>query len=219
MVFMRETGALPGTCHIVGAAPGALSIEIRPGDLCVAADGGGKALEALGIAPDMVIGDFDSSFPPEDIPAIRLNPEKDVTDLYAAVQIGKERGYGSFLLYGALGGSWGHSAGNLQILAGLAREGFGAAIIAEGVRVSALHSGSLTLASSHGRRVSVLAHGGSAEGVTLMGMRYPLNNAALDCFFPLGVSNEILGDEAEITVKQGTLMIFQEESTPPAHIY
>ncbi|MDR3344070.1 MAG: thiamine diphosphokinase [Oscillospiraceae bacterium] len=221
--------AREGICHIVGAAdlqhadgtdtplPGDKSLSvampiIRSGDLCLAADGGWQALEKLGISPDLVVGDFDSSEAPEGMPAIRLNPVKDVTDLYAAVQIGKGRGYRDFRLYGALGGSWGHSAANLQILAGLAREGCGAVIIADGIRAAALSSSSMSLSPIYGRRVSILAFGGTASGVTLKGMRYPLNNAELDCFFPLGVSNSIIGDEAEISVTDGMLLIIQEQS-------
>lgn len=212
MPISEETANESGVCHIVGAAPGVLSVSICPGDFCIAADGGWQALEKLGIIPDLTVGDFDSSMPPQNLEIIRLNPAKDVTDLYAAIQIGKERGYRDFLLYGALGGSWGHSAANLQILAGLACDGCSAAIIAQGVRITALCSGSLTLFSVNGRSVSVLAHSETATGVTLKGMRYPLNNATLDCYFPLGVSNKILDESAEVTVKHGVLLIIQEHT-------
>ncbi|MDR1410085.1 MAG: thiamine diphosphokinase [Oscillospiraceae bacterium] len=200
-----------GICHIFGASPEFVPVpDIKPGDLCIAADGGWQTLEKLGVSSDMAIGDFDSSLPPEGIPIARLDPVKDITDLYAAIQIGKERSFRSFRLYGALGGSWGHSAANLQILAGLAKEGYNAIILAENARVYALRNNHLLLSALHGRRVSILAFGGSASGVTLKGMRYPLHDAELDCFFPLGVSNELTGEAAEIAVAHGTLLVIQE---------
>jgi thiamine pyrophosphokinase len=199
-------------CHVVGAASmkGAVP-NVLPGDLCIAADGGWQTLEKLGIPPDFAVGDFDSSEAPTKIPTIRLDPVKDVTDLYAAIQLGKERGYRAFRLYGALGGSWGHSAANLQLLAGLARDGFSAVIVTRNTRAAAIHNGSLELLAANGRRVSVLAFGGKACGVTLKGMRYPLTEAELDCCFPLGVSNELEEDAAEVAVARGTLLIIQEQ--------
>ena len=60
--------------------------------------------------------------------------------------------------------------------------------------------------------VSVFAMGGDAEGVTLRGLYYPLENGRLTCAFPLGVSNHFTGDEAEITVEKGNLLIIWDKS-------
>jgi thiamine pyrophosphokinase len=203
-----------GVCHIVGAAPGSLEGllpgSLPQGDLLLAADAGWRAIEGLGLKPDCVIGDFDSSPPPEQYKTLRLNPVKDVTDTFAALEYAKGLGYRCFRLYGVLG-SLGHSAANLQLLAALARDGFEAVLAAKGTRVRALHNGGMALRARDGRRVSVLAFGGRASGVCLGGMRYPLSDAELDCFFPLGVSNEISGEEGSVSVKQGTLLIIQED--------
>ena len=200
-------------CHVVGASPSARSIKpcLAPGDLCIAADGGWQTLKSLGVTPDLIVGDFDSSSVPQSgIETIRLNPAKDETDLYAAIQLGKACGYKNFLLYGVVGGSWGHSIGNLQILAGLAQEGFCASIIAEGIRVTALCNGNITVTANNGRIISIASHSEKAVDVTLKGMQYPLNNALLNNFFPLGVRNEIIDESANISVRQGVLLIFQE---------
>ncbi|MDR0884383.1 MAG: thiamine diphosphokinase [Oscillospiraceae bacterium] len=198
-------------CHVVGAAGLQGSVpQLAAGDLLIAADAGWLALQAVGLVPDLVVGDFDSAIAPTDIPIERLNPIKDETDLYAALRMGRQKGYRHFVLYGALGGSWGHSTANLQILAGLVNEGFGATILAENVRVTAVHNGTLTLDKAHGTRVSVLAFGGKAEGVTLAGFRYPLNSDTLTPNFPLGVSNHIVTDIACVAVTEGTLLVFQE---------
>ncbi len=49
-----------GICHIVGAAPGEISLLPQKGDLVIAADGGYDSLVSAGICPDWVVGDFDS---------------------------------------------------------------------------------------------------------------------------------------------------------------
>ena len=48
---------------------------------------------------------------------------------------------------------------------------------------------------------------GTAEGVTLEGVLYPLENAVLEYSFPLGVSNEFTGTTAKMSVKNGTMLI------------
>lgn len=61
-----------------------------------------------------------------------------------------------------------------------------------------------------GTLVSVFCHGDRAEGVTLTGLSYPLDGAALAGDFPLGVSNRRLeGQPATVSVRRGTLLIFQ----------
>ena len=61
-----------------------------------------------------------------------------------------------------------------------------------------------------GTLVSVFCHGDRAEGVTLTGLSYPLDGAALTGDFPLGVSNRRLeGQPATVAVRRGTLLIFQ----------
>lgn len=61
-----------------------------------------------------------------------------------------------------------------------------------------------------GTLVSVFCHGDRAEGVTLTGLSYPLDGAALTGDFPLGVSNRRLeGQPATVSVRRGTLLIFQ----------
>ena len=61
-----------------------------------------------------------------------------------------------------------------------------------------------------GTLVSVFCHGDRAEGVTLTGLAYPLSDADLTGDFPLGVSNRRLeGQPATVSVRRGTLLIFQ----------
>ena len=55
--------------------------------------------------------------------------------------------------------------------------------------------------------LSVFAFTPCCEGVTLRGVKYPLENAKLTSSFPLGVSNEFAADYAEIGVQQGQLLV------------
>lgn len=58
--------------------------------------------------------------------------------------------------------------------------------------------------------VSVFCHSDRAEGVTIQGLKYTLQDAELTNGFPLGVSNEFIGERAEISVKKGILLVTVE---------
>ena len=60
-----------------------------------------------------------------------------------------------------------------------------------------------------GWTLSVFAWSEHCSGVTERGVFYPLDNASLTREFPLGISNRITADEAEITCGSGTLLVMQ----------
>ena len=53
---------------------------------------------------------------------------------------------------------------------------------------------------------SLFCLGKEAKGVTIKGMKYELDNYTMTNDFPIGVSNEFIGKEASISVKDGELV-------------
>lgn len=200
-------------CYVVGAGdffPRGLCPA--PGDLVIAADGGYAALEGAGLVPDLVVGDFDSLAAPPDHPRVlRLATEKDDTDMLAALRLGTERGFRDFRLYGGTGGRMDHTLANLQCLAWISCRGFSARLYGDGWTVAAVTDGTLTFGEAHRGFLSVFCHGDRAEGVTLTGLKYSLEDAVLTNCIPLGVSNEFTGAPAAVTVKKGTLLVLWYE--------
>ncbi|NCB30188.1 MAG: thiamine diphosphokinase [Clostridia bacterium] len=195
-------------CHVVGAGPFCQKgPSPGPGDLVIAADGGYEHLRRWGMVPDVVIGDFDSMAAPAHPVLIRLPREKDETDMAAAVGVGRERGYTVFHLYGGLGALLDHTLANLQLLVGLARAGAQGFLFDDQIIATAIADASFTLPPGTRGRVSVFAYGGTARGVFLRGLKYPLTDATLTDGFPLGVSNEALGGAACVAVREGTLLL------------
>ena len=47
---------------------------------------------------------------------------------------------------------------------------------------------------------------GEALGVDIRGMKYELDNARITNDFPVGISNEFMGKEAVVGVRQGQLL-------------
>ena len=90
--------------------------SLASNSLVIAADGGYKYLDSLGIAPDIYIGDYDSSECPEGVDAVRLPVEKDDTDMLAAVRLALGRGCREIHMFGGTGGRLDHTLANIQTL-------------------------------------------------------------------------------------------------------
>jgi thiamine pyrophosphokinase len=200
-------------CVIVGAGPLDGRIPAcREGDLVIAADGGAAALQSRGLTWDLAVGDFDSLGRVPETGCVVSHPVmKDETDMLLAVREGYRRGCRTFLLFGGLGGRPDHSLANLQVLWNLAEQGCRGFLLGGGTVVTAVRDGRIDFDEGHSGTVSVLCAGERAEGVTLRGLRYRLDNAVLLGSEPLGVSNEFTGVPSSITVERGVLWVFWNE--------
>lgn len=203
-----------GVCYIVGAGDCTeLNINKNNDDLIIAADGGYRYLINANICPDLIIGDFDSLGDiPEGGNVIKLNPVKDITDMDAAVQIGIEKGYSEFHIYGACGGRFDHTLANVQLVASVASKNMKAFIHDAETVITALCNDSMKFTSDYKGYISVFSHSDECTGVTIKGLKYPLENAVLSNRFPLGVSNEFIGCKSTISIEKGILILVYNES-------
>ena len=176
-------------------------------DYIIGADGGYVHLQALGLKPDCVLGDFDSlGYVPQS--AIQFPVEKDDTDAMLAVRHGLDRGYRRFLLYGSLEGPrLDHTVANFQTLQYLADHGAQGYLIGKHQVVTVLREGALKFPKGCQGDISLFCLGEPARGVDLEGLQYSLTDGTLESGFPLGVSNHFTEAVAKVTVRQGSLMI------------
>lgn len=199
-------------CVIFGAgAYTAPKLKRDKNTLVIAADGGYAEAKTAGFDPDIIIGDFDSGAAPTDTEAfvVKLNRDKDDTDMLAAVKTGLRRGCDTFVIYGGTGGRLDHTVANFGTLAYLNAFGAQGYLVDEHSVATVVTDGKFMPPKTAVGTVSVFAYGGNATGVTLKGLKFPLDNYELTPEFPIGVSNETVdGKRAEITVKHGTLLIF-----------
>lgn len=199
-------------CIIVGAGeffPGC-TIHKHPGDLLIAADGGYKYLRELNLTPDLLVADFDSLTvtAPAEVPVLRFKPEKDDTDMGLSISEGIRRGHTEFVLYGGTGGRQDHTFANYQALIHLARQGMRGYLVDRTCLITAICNSEIALNPLPSGFVSVFAVDNQCEGVSIKGLKYELDRVPLTNDFPLGVSNELIGNPAVISVEQGTLLIF-----------
>lgn len=186
-------------------------------DYIIAADGGFKACEELGIKPQLAVGDWDSLKKiPKDCPVLELPEEKDDTDTLAAVKIGIEKGFDEFHIFFGTGGKRvDHTLANIQCLLFLSKRGKRGYLYFKESVITAVTNGSVRFMNNVQGDLAVLAADGTAHGVTEKGLKYSLDNAEMPCDFPFGISNSFTGQESEISVKDGSLyIIFPKEVFP-----
>ena len=194
------------TCVIFCAAEFDGLLSPVPSDaLVIAADGGLRHTQSLGLTPDIILGDFDSlGYIPEDS---RVFPvEKDDTDAMLAVRVGLEQGCDRFLFYGAMDGPrLDHTIANFQTLGYLTTHGARGYLLGRDYIATVLSGESLEFSGEATGIFSAFCLGGSAE-VSIEGLQYPLEHGRLTPDFPLGVSNHFLGQPARITVHAGQVL-------------
>ena len=204
-----------GICYIVGAGSvpdGELCFEKRPEDLVIAADAGLLHLEKAGVRPDLLVADFDSmeAVSPA-CPLIRLPVVKDDTDTVYAVRAGLEKGYRRFVLFGSLGGKrLSHTVANIELLAFI-REAGGTGELRSGETVVRLIGDGerVSFSAEETGIVSLFAYSGRAA-VSIRGLQYAGEKIELTNAFPLGVSNHLIGQNAEIEVQEGLVLFIRE---------
>ena len=206
---------MSGRCIVVGAGEWTEPGLVRAADdLVIAADGGWRPLLRCGIRPDLVIGDFDSSDRPADLPVLSFPVRKDQTDMQLALAEGFARGYRRFAIYGGTGGRADHTLANLQCLLHLSRQGARAVLYGRDIAYCSLTGGTLRFPAGMRGTLSVFAQGGDAVGVTETGLSYSLQEATLCPDDPLGVSNAFVGQPSTVTVRQGSLLLCWQRPNP-----
>lgn len=187
---------------------------IQPGDLLIAADGGGEHLLSLGLTPHLIIGDLDSLAPDTlevfhqaGAEVLRYPMQKDETDLELALRWAVERQPSEILLFGMLGGRWDMTLANLLILANPLLAGQSCRVLDGPQEMFLLRGGDVRcITGTPGDLVSVIPVGGDVQGLTYRGLAYPLDSATLPLGSPRGVSNLLVETEACISLASGLLL-------------
>ena len=229
-------------CVIIGAAEiqnyEKIKKYFRNDDYYIYCDAGLKHQEALGVWPNLIIGDFDSYSKAEmerkyqeiknahedslnqnqkqaqaaarKPPELIVLPcEKDDIDTVFAVKEAMRRNFAEFLLVGVIGQRLDHTLANVSILYMLDEAGKEGRILDDYSEMQ-LVSGSPVRIDDTCAYFSLLNVSGQAEGVTITHAKYPLQDAAIHCDYQYGVSNEVLpGETAEVTVARGKLLLIK----------
>ncbi len=188
-----------------------LAAPVEKEDFLIAADGGFRHLQNLGLTPHAILGDFDSlGFTPQNATVFPV--EKDDTDAMLAVRKALSLGYKEVILYGALDGPrLDHTIANLQTLQFLSDSGAVGYLVGNDYIATVVQNSALSFPETAEGVLSVFCMGKDACGVTLTGLKYPLQNGCLGAGFPLGVSNHFIGKPATVQVTDGSLLLLYDK--------
>ena len=189
----------------------------------IAVDGGLLTADRLSIVPDYIVGDFDTVSPLllykyENMPQveiIRYRPEKDFTDTYIAMKKAIEEDSFSIHILGATGSRLDHTLANIQLLQYAMQRGIDAIIASTKNRIRLLGDKrkSIVISKSESpyKYVSLIPFSKKVEMINTQGMKYEIKNfdLYLDKHISIGVSNEIVDQEATIRIGSGELLLIE----------
>lgn len=187
-------------------------------DLVIAADGGAESLDRLGRRPDLLVGDLDSTdaalverLAEAGTRVDRHPTDKEASDTELALEAAIAAGASEVVLLGATGGDrLDHELANLLLLADPGREARNVRLVRGSSTVRVLHGATrLGLAGAPGDLVSLLPIGGDASGVTTDGLRWALSGETLRMGRSRGLSNEVTGPPASVSLERGTLLVVE----------
>ena len=182
-------------------------IELTENTVVICADSGYDNALLCKVVPRVIIGDMDSvrSELPSGVKQIRLKCEKDDTDTQACIDYLADEGCGEIVLLGALGGRVDHELANIMLCVYALKKGIKLIIKNEATEIFAVKDKAV-IKGKPGDLLSLIPVLGNAEGVSLSGLKYTLDNAEIEAGKTVGISNEFADCEAVVTVKKGLLI-------------
>jgi thiamine pyrophosphokinase len=203
----------------VVAEPERVRQIVRASDVILCADGGTRHALDLGLLPDMILGDLDS-MRAQDRKVIEdagvavqvYSRDKNETDLELALQEALRREPSGIVIIGGLGRRLDHTLGNIAMLTDPALAEVDVRLD-DGLEEVYFCRNEAQVEGSAGDIVSLLPWGGDVDGVRTEGLRWPLSNETLHAEKTRGISNEMLGQEARVSISSGLLLVIHRRQS------
>jgi thiamine pyrophosphokinase len=177
----------------------------------IAADRGQFIARDLGLFPDVVIGDLDSSDDARifECEYVVFPRKKDLSDSEAALDFAVSSGYKDIWMFTDSGGRMDHSIANAMLLTKY--KDINVTLVTACSEIRYIENTSFTI--HYDENISffgIIPVDESASGIDITGAKYSLSNATILRASTLGISNEPLpGEDVTISVKQGGLFVIK----------
>jgi thiamine pyrophosphokinase len=186
---------------------------LQSDDYIVCADGGIRHALALGATPDLIIGDMDSAEKEqlkslqESGVLIELFPhDKNETDLELAINRAIELNPKQIMIVAALGGRLDQTLANITLLTSIRLSKFDIRLD-DAVEEIFLCRDQVEIHGKSGDIVSLIPWGGAVSEVQTTNLNWTLRKETLYPDKTRGISNEMLGDTASVSIGSGLLLV------------
>lgn len=194
---------------------------LRADDYILCADGGTRHALALGLQPNLIIGDMDSTerdqlqkLKDADVPIELFSHNKNETDLELAINHAIDLNPSQIIIIGALGGRLDQTLGNITLLTNhqlsTLRQNSGQTFdvrLDDGVEEIFICRDRAQVHGRSGDLVSLIPWQGVVTQVQTADLKWPLKSETLYPDKTRGISNEMLGETASVSIGSGLLLI------------
>jgi len=188
--------------------------ELKPAEI-ICADSGAGYLHAIGLVPNVIIGDMDSLSPGmleyftgRGSRIIRFPEGKNETDTQLALEYAFGTVPDEIYVFGAFGTRIDHTLANVSLLALGVKKGIQVKLIDELCETFIVNRECI-IEGEPGQTVSLLPLSDTVTGITIEGFEYPLTNGVMEIGMPYGVSNRLIAARGVISVKKGHLLVIR----------
>ena len=185
---------------------------INGSDIRLAADGGARLFESLGIDPGYIIGDFDSLTEAEldfwkerQVTLERYPVDKDKTDGELSIDYCNRLECDTIILLGSMGGRFDQQLANIYLLEYSLNLNIDAVIKEKGLEIGIIEK-SKEISGYQGWHLSLLPLDKKVENISLCGTKYDIEGLDLLRSYTRGISNRVVGDVFKIKVGKGRLI-------------
>ena len=194
---------------------------LREDDYLICVNGGTGHALAMGLSPDLIIGDLDSLASKDSEKIVALKPRlirhpqaKDKSDLELAIDQAVDMKPAEILLIGILGGDRAdHAFANLLLLCIPHRSGIPARIVDERHEIMVIGNEAV-IEGKPGDYLSLFSLAAETGGVETAGLKFPLKNENLCFSSTRGLSNELILSRATVKIKSGLLLAIKVDRLP-----
>ncbi len=177
----------------------------------IAADSGMAHADVLGLAPELWVGDFDSAGTALEkafahVPRHVFPAAKNATDGEIAITEALQRGATDLVLVGGFGGQFDHVLAHAMLLIALARRGVSAVLTSGNEEAHALIQLLVFVDLKPGTRLALIPMT-DVKGLTISGVRWPLQERDVPRGSTLTLSNESTGSRVALGLTGGDALV------------
>lgn len=196
------------------------TIKEREFETIIAVDNGLKILNEVNIKPNHIVGDFDTVKSEildlykadTSIKIHRFNPIKDNTDTDIAIRLAVELKSDEIIILGAIGTRIDHLLGNIHVLKYALDSNMECKIVDENNEIQLINKTTIIKKKEITKKyISLIPLTEKVENINLKGFKYELENGTLTMGSSLGISNQIIAEEAIIEFNNGILIMINSK--------